>query len=433
MWTGSGRVYSTCEGNSWVRVDLEFENTSEERVENLHFLDFKAPGFQEVGDCWLLEQHYPACIENSTNAAPLPAALEPGGSVHVWARLKPSVATGRFGLLALYGWSQVASNARGGKIVRVTRSGFVALQPIEVTSPLHEAIGTAERVIQGLLLPIMVAFLAWLFQRFEKNREARRNKLEKTQEIRRSRLESKRARGHEVWKDQLERMLRNTPEHYTHISRTVYALTESPHQTGFRNRVFYDFLMFWLQVRALREQRGGWFLSTKTGENALSSAWAILIASIREHLEYASLERAMDIVRKPESLPNFRRRFDESSYPQADSEAATELRRIEKNFLSWVDNGDKSFFSVLEALKIFRHILRFEWDRPLYEHWYKEQPSFPFDECQKALSRLPSEPKELIEKFRADLEVYLDGVRHFLLARRFDNRETRTETLRAQS
>jgi hypothetical protein len=291
MWIGSGRIYSTCKdkaGDECLRVDFEFRNTSDERIENLHFVDFKAPGFVESGKCWPEHQHYPSCVGSFAELSPFPFSIAPKSSVHVWAQLEPSVASGRFGILAVYSWSQKSKSSASRTAISTSRSGSITLEPIEITSPLHEAVGTAERLMQALLLPIVVAFLAYIFQRLEKNRESRRERLEKKQEARRARLErvrtelhdrleTERARRHEVWKDQLQRMLRYTPRHYTHVARTISALTRVSNEPELRERAFYDFLMFWLQIRALRDQKGGWFLSTKAGENALTSAFAILV------------------------------------------------------------------------------------------------------------------------------------------------------------
>jgi hypothetical protein len=289
---------------------------------------------------------------------------------------------------------------------------------------LHEAVGSAERLLQGLLLPILVAILAYVFQRLEKEREIRREKQDKKQELRRARLERKRTelydaletertRRHEVWKEQLERMLRYTPEHYTHISRAIVALIRAGNEPKLRDRVFYDFLMFWLHVRTLREQKGGWFLSTKTGEDALTSGFAILVANMRTHWKYPGIEPAIDLVRKPESLPSFMLRF-EGTESEEGCQAISELAEARDNFLSWVDDPDNSFYGVLHVLTIFRHILRFEWDRPLYRYWYEEDPSFPFDECERALNLLPSDPEDLVSTFKRDFTAYVGGVRLFL-------------------
>ncbi|MFL6414067.1 MAG: hypothetical protein ACJ74Y_00115 [Bryobacteraceae bacterium] len=424
MWTGSGRVYSTCRDEQCVRVDFEFRNTSEQSIENLHFVDFKAPGFEETGKCWPNEQHYPSCVENSTAASKFPSTLEPGSSVHVWGQLRPSVATGRFGVLAVYGWSQKPKSGT----TMTSHSGSISLQPIEITSPLHEAVGTAERLMQGLLLPILLAFLAYYFQRSEKNREIRRAALEKKQEFRRARLERKRTqlhdaletertRRHEVWKEQLERMFAYTQEHYSHISRSMLVFIQSPRDDDYRDKVFYQFLMLWLQVRALRERRGGWFFSTKTGEDAFASGWSILVSHLKAHLNYPGLELAVELVKQPESLIRFRKRFDKILHEEGDESARIQLMAIQENFLHWVDDSDNSFKGILALLEILRYILRFEWDRPFFGYWYGESPSFPFEECAAAFSRLPAERPELVERFRIDLEKYTEGVERFLASK----------------
>lgn len=423
MWIGSGRIYSTCKdkpGDECLRVDFEFRNTSDERIEDLHFVDFKAPGFIESGKCWPEDQHYPSCVGSFAELSPFPFSIGPRSSVHVWAQLEPSVASGRFGILAVYSWSQRSSPAsRIG--VSTSRSGSITLAPIEITSPLHEAVGTAERLMQALLLPIVVAFLAYIFQRLEKNRETRREKLDKKQEARRARLErvrtelhdrleTERARRHEVWKEQLERMFIYTQEHYAHIARSMALVIQSPKEADFRDKVFYYFLMLWFHNRALRDRRGGWFLSTKAGENVFKSGWPILISHLKGHLDYPGLEVAMALVKKPETLPRFRRRLRKISYSERGERARIELTKIQENFLTWVDSQDGSFPAVLALLEILANVLRFEWDRPFYGYWYDEVPSFPFEECDRALARLPQKPETLVLGFRAAFAEYKKGV-----------------------
>jgi hypothetical protein len=134
---------------------------------------------------------------------------------------------------------------------------------------------------------------------------------------------------------------------------------------------------------------------------------------MRSHLEYPGIETVVDLVRKPESLPTFTLRF-QGPFERDQALAGSELLKARDSFLSWVDHPDNSYRRVLQVLIIFRHILRFEWDRPLYRYWYEEKPAFPFEECQRALNLLPLEPLSLVEAFRADFTEYLSGVRLFI-------------------
>ncbi len=407
LWTGSGRVYATCvhdgSDKDCPRVDIAFENKSIKPVTNLRFEDFKTPGFLEDGDCW--KDNHPACLAGSESATEVSGTIEAGRSIHLWARIKPAGAIGRYGLLALYSWEQPtgvvdspnkkhksdrkrgSADQSGTSPILVQHSGAVTLQPIEIMSPLHEAVGTAEHLLQNLALPIVVAGFAWFFQVFDRTRSERG----------------------EVWREQLGRIFEYTQKHYLGISTNVSALERYATDPAYRDRMFYQFAMLWIQVRQLRSEKGGWFFSTREGEIVIARGWRLFSMNVRDHLGSRKggdmrMDSVADIIKSPESISKFRSRLTAGD---ADAKLLTAL---DKDFVAWVDNAaaatDRSFSESLALLSAIAMVLRFEWDRPFYRYWYRENPVFSRTRYQELLTKIPQEPQEEYFEFSDAAKSY---------------------------
>lgn len=422
VWTESSRISSDCDvandgapGNRCPRIDLLFENKSNNNITGLHLLDFKLPGFVPADNCWhpsdAPRSGYPSCRGESGSASTLPPIIHPGESWHVWGRVTPSVRAGRFGLLALFSWNQqparpAPNGARGARRkwrsdqapVDVTlHSGAVSLQPIEITSPIHESVGTAERLLQNLALPLVVAAFAWYFQLIDRTRSEQG----------------------EVWKEQLGKIFEYTQKYYLPLAANIAALeryARNPKDPADRQRTFYHLTMLWLHVRLLRSDKGGFFFSTQEGEKIVSYGWKLLSISVRNNLGLANtgdekLDEIAEALGSQESLPKFRRRFAGSA-PEA-----TLLNNAETEFLAWLDKGPKAavpFDECLALMSIMRLVMRYEWDRPFYRYWYRESVNFDRKEYLKALQEIPKVPAKQHELFTRVAGHYLPA-RPFLV------------------
>jgi hypothetical protein len=152
MWVDSVSVYRDTD----VRIDLDFENHSG-RTADLLSIQLQAPGFEETGPCW--QDHHPACpAEGNGSRVPMPATLQAGKSMHVYAKLR-SISAGRFGILAVYRWAEAGAGedikAKGVAPEFYTRA--VSLDPILVTTRAREVLA---RVGEVLTVSVLLALAA---------------------------------------------------------------------------------------------------------------------------------------------------------------------------------------------------------------------------------------------------------------------------------
>ena len=371
FWTGSSRVYEKSV-HIPVRIDLLFENRSSSSIKDLRFIDFRAPGFEESADgkCWA--DHHPSCSSEEPGELTGPIELGAGKSKRVWADLFPAVSTGRFGFLAVYGWSQqipLQKKSDPGPI-SVAHSGSVSLPAIEITSPLREAVGTHIRLLQSLAIPIVVGLLAAIFQRIDKARSERA----------------------EVWKEQLGRIFEYTKDHYLGIGREVQNL-EIYYASRSFDRVPYHFLMFWIRMRLLRNSKGGWFLSTTESEKLLAATWGLLFSHVQVHFGDMELEKAMDELKGVVVSPS-----EYGSALKGTGAGAAILPIVDANFRLWAagtspkTGNNDSFRQALALLSILKLVLKYEWDRPFFRYWYGHADDFEMDQYKVHLQYVPHSP-----------------------------------------
>ena len=384
FWTGSSRVYEKS-ANKPVRIDLLFENRSSVPIKDFHFLDFRAPGFEEPADgkCWT--DHHPSCFSDAAGGQTNPTELAAGKSRRFWADLYPAVSTGRFGFLAVYGWSQQLPQQKKSDPhpIWIARSGSINLSAIEITSPLREAVGTHIRLLQSMAIPIVVGLLAAIFQRIDKARSERA----------------------EIWKEQLGRIFEYTRDHYLGIAREIQNL-EIYHASSSFDRVPYHFLMFWIRMRLLRNAKGGWFLSTTEGEQLLAATWNLLFSHVQVHFGDMELENAMDELQGAVVSPS-----EYETLRSAPSPPAT-LPKIDAHLRLWGSGTspktgkNDSFNEALALLSILKLVLKYEWDRPFFRYWYGKKDDFEMQRFKTQLRYVPKTPAADYTQFKAAEEAY---------------------------
>ncbi len=414
MWVDSARVYT----DQTIRMDLVFENHTSKRIDEFHFVDFQIPGFEPSGDCW--KDGHPACLEGATNALQLRSIIEPGASVHIWARLKPS-ATGRYGMLAVYSFSSLGDGSASiapSSLQRFTPALF--LQPIEVTTPLREAAAGLSRL---LALPLLGALILFGVQAWDKDRDKRKQQAEKESDERKQQIEKERERTFTVWTEQLKRVFEYTQQHYLPIYQSIsdlqknVGLVRGPTKEAedYAVHSLFSYLMFRIQIRRLALAKGGFFLSTHDAEDILSKASELLKDVMRAH------GRLEDDVGAAMSAVN--RRVDLAKFTGllASPEKGPVIERVWQPLLAWIlekpphQHQEQSFDVYLALLTIMQTILEFEWDRPFFRYWYAKRPEFSAKDVREVLDKLPQAPqqwadfKELVQKYMADVATYLEA------------------------
>jgi hypothetical protein len=193
-------------------------------------------------------------------------------------------------------------------------------------------------------------------------------------EAQRQLQENEREKEFQVWKEQVARVFEYTQQHYLHITRSIRLLDEAVKKAragdaGYRERVFYHFLMFRLHMRILKDKKGGWFLMTSDAEQVLSMASFLLWNRLEANLSDERLDTVVGRLRAPLSLAKYREA----------RKTANELSGAEAEFLTWMDGGlpssdaGESFSRCLSLMNLMRVVLQFEWNRPFVKYWYNEE------------------------------------------------------------
>jgi hypothetical protein len=187
-WLESGRAY-----RGWpLRLRLIVENHSAGKVTKLRLIQLETPGFETV-----------------QRTGP-PPELKPGESALMEAVLKPAE-HGRFSITALVGWESAAAPGS------VATEEPITLGPVEITSPGRERwalfTGRSYPVLKDITLPILLAVLAYLFQKSQGRREKQDQRRQEARE-----------RGLQVWSSQLPRLHENNERYYMPVARAVTLL-----------------------------------------------------------------------------------------------------------------------------------------------------------------------------------------------------------------
>ncbi len=407
LWVDSVRIYE----DHQIRVDLTLDNHSDRDAQDLS-IAVQAPGFDPVSQCW--KEGHPACDDAGGLIEKLPP-VPAGESLHLHGSLKPSH-SGRFGLLAIYHWTEITSAAAGAPKRprrgapsapgKQTFTRAVTLEPVEVTTRLHER---ASAFASFVTLPVSLAILGGLWAWLNKHRDDVRAAQDKERE-----------RDFEVWKEQLGRLFEYTQQHYLNISRSILGTaTETAKAAAApprKNRIFFHLVMLWLYLRDLRDRRGGWFFSDKGGEEVLFAGWGLAMNQIDAKLDTARLDLLVEAIKKPVSFGKFRGYFAQT-HP-----LHTMFTDAEKQCLDWVDGaqpltdaGD-SFRRCLAVLNLMRLVMRFEWDRPFVGYWYRKAPEFDFAKFRDLLTQLPLETsldvdgKRYLKGLAEKSKTYVDSV-----------------------
>jgi hypothetical protein len=389
MWIDRVRVYK----DQPIQVNLSFTNGSANAADGLA-IEFQAPGLDESGPCWL--DGAPACAPGKNVAVSLPGAIKPGESIHVHAALNPAD-YGRFGLLAIYRWSETTAPNATRSYVRA-----VTLEPVEVTTRIGELLAWAA---SWLALPLVIGIGGALWQLWGQDRE----------------------KEFEVWKEQLGKLFDYIRRYYMGVARSIFSLNKAANDLANprqRERVFYYFVMFWMRMRVLRE-KGGWFLSEKKSEELLNAIWIPLWGQIESWVDDKRVDEIADILEKPVSLPRFRAEFVAPAPPARVTPAPATpppgscsalFVAAETEFLAWVDgaapNSGDSFRRCLSLMLMLRMVLAFEWDRPFFGYWYGTKPEFDVDAFEGHLKNVPAGLNDLqvkAKRYAEDVRKYRPG------------------------
>lgn len=397
---------NTLGSDETLYVDWTFENHSSNQVTVQ--ISFAAPGF-----------------ENVKLAEPV-FSIPPGGLKPMRILLYP-LEGGQFRLTGRY-----KSEGAAGQTV---------LGPVEVVT-LGRRITRIGRqvytVIKDLALPILLACLAYLFQKRQKerddrvkqdadDREAEARRLEKERDIANHEREIKRneqAAGDRELREyrvqvrniQLPRFQEYAEKHYLPIVGSVRLLRrefDKTWQIGGPSPAQLDLLLYRLAIflkrmQRLRDERGGVFFQDRRAESILQSAWFCFNHHVEEKLGLERRDAILALTRLDEDFAGFQAKTGNPV-----------VREVLTKLKVWVDMGldpqRGGLMNCLDLTRIMQSVLSFESNRPLDQYWYDKSEGLDLDGFEAY--QIPAEPSDRYAVLKREIPIYREDVRAYLAKR----------------
>jgi len=361
-----------------LRFYWTFENHSSTSID-IKITDFHPAGFKEVQG---LEQSF---------------ALGPG-QLKMLALILHPAAGGQFRLTGRY-----QSTAKDGKTEKVV-AGETTLGPVDVATPARRLIHVAQQiylVLKDLALPILLAFLAYFFQRRQKHRD---DDLARQVEDREYRVE--------LLKLQLPRFQEKFVEkHYLAIVRSLRLLQEeaaaaakkTPLTAADLEPLLFRLALFLKRMQLLRDEFGGVFFQARQGELILQNAWFGFNYHVEEKVGTAERDTILTSILVGDDYVAFKTKATPAFVNQV-------LVKLE----TWVKIGNNpakgGLVNCMDLAHIIRSVLIFETNRPLNQYWYDKPSTLGF----KAHYEMPTEPKEKFDYLTKELPLYRTEVANYI-------------------
>jgi len=407
-WLQQSRVYR----GQTVRLRFIFENHSARKITGLRFVDLQAPGF-EWPPSWTAHIEGPARIR--WTGSQLDPDLNPGETETIEADLKPTRDSyGVFSVTAFVGWDRAATAASP---VAETVHVPIALGPVEITTPWREHLALFSnrtyRVGKDLTLPVLLALLAYLFQKRQQGLEAIDQRQRDDREKRDHDQREQRERSQQIWNSQLPRLHEIAEKHYLPIVTTIRYLGDawgrlpnSPVKKKEQqvNLCLYCFLLALRRFKFLRDEKGSLFFKDRSGEEVASAALFSLYFHVKKQFGEDGRERILKRIEVTDDFDKFLQKLQHDDV----------LQHCREVFVAWIEDTqitNGSFPQCLHILTIVRHIFKFEANRPFDEFWYGSPAKFDVDSVDSG--QFPVEPKDDIKALISGLTAYQAATKEY--------------------
>jgi hypothetical protein len=360
-----------------LRLHLIFENHSAAAV-RVGIRDIQRPGFGAI-------------------AIPPPFDLNAGTSQGFDLDLTPADG-GRFKIAVL---SQVTRSSGG------VEESILSLGPVEIRTALGDwidhSVAPAKQiysVIKDFTLPVVLAVLAYFFQRHQSARDAKAARDRETRETRQ-----------QIWSNQIPRFRTFAEKHYLpivsnirHLRKDFNAFNAAPpaEQDGEAGiKLLYRVLMVLRRMAYLRDEEGSVFFQIRRAELIVQNAWWAVNLHVEDQFRVDRRDRVLSLLAPDEPYHHFLE-------IAADEPVFEELRLA---LLLWVRQSD-DFTRCLDLTHMMLAVFGFEANRPFDEYWYGTPDEFE----GKALAdyKFPAEPKERVEKLKTEYAAYVIEVNDYV-------------------
>lgn len=346
-----------------LRLYLTVENHAKVTMERIRLLLLQAPGLEPVGNCWDKTRSFPICGTHPGASGPLPQQLGPGEAASLWADLRATGAPGARAATALVAFTRADTPAEQQIL-------GLSVGPIEqaAAEPLTWARALLS-FVKDLALPLMLALLAYAFQR----------------------LQQEQGRAQETFNLTLPQAHENAVKHLLPVVGAAdqflarfksAAGPPSADQTIASEQCLFFLLSAAKGMRDLVPQGGGIFLSDLVAEDATAYCWRTLRYRLEKELGQEELPAILDLWSRKESFTSMREHF---FGPDGDPA----FQKLKRRFEKWLRCPAFERFDSL-VLRAFDYIMQREIDR-LYWTWYGQETPLEPQAIQELLNSLPSD------------------------------------------
>jgi hypothetical protein len=388
-WLSGSRVYR----DQTVRLRFLLENHTANAITGIHLADLQVPGFVPPAAAAWRTTPLNARIDAL-------ADLAPGESESLETDLSPTIDSyGTFSPAALFRWISVPPAPAKPEQAALP----ITVGPIEIINGWKTAVSFGRRLynlVKDFALPIALAVLAFLFQRWQAAKAKQEADLRESGE-----------RKLQVWKMQLDRLHYNAEHHYLPIIRSCRQLRtllldkQAPALPA--DQIWehlYWLLMIFARVQRLRNEKGGIFFQDHGGEEVVQLAWWLFDWHVKKRFTLDTRERAVRSVNATEDFSAF-------LVSARHNPLLVECRGILKNWFG----ETQSVFDMAPLLDILLNVFHFETNRPFDVHWYGVPEKFEL----QAKYHIPSDPNntEVQKKagmLKKTLEAYYNSTTEYV-------------------
>jgi hypothetical protein len=359
-------------------------------------------------------------IHTDLSSCPLLAeTLVPGQSISLRADLKANDSTESSSLYTVIEWPTVQGLSSQG----------IAVGKIEIQAPLIAFLTRVYGFLKDFALPIVLAGLAFLFNRWDKSKEGKRqaqaDRLADEAKI----ASDQRALVAQTWQKRLGVIHELTTQYYLPTTSAVYSMlyfdalrlkaaeTSTPETSAneavYAKREFFSLILAVKRMYYIYEKVGGLFLKDLMGERLVGQSWNSFMKLYTEGFnndQYRLITRMTNHIELKESGDSFLTRLDSKTAKGHPTKVAADLNKGLDWFKRWLASAE--YKKGILRVEAFRCVFVYELNRP-FEYWYGglEGLQFKNDDVKKALSEILCEFDDSDAKKKASeaaLKLYLE-------------------------
>jgi len=428
---------SSVQVNENVSFWLTIRNQSSAAVTDITLAPTGLAGYTIAIRCWRPISG-PSCIPEDSSVAnalrvrppalsneeSIASQVKPGQTLAIWGELRAEKRQEKRTVYATVRWTDAAG--------RPSQS-VVALGDLTATDcidTLEEAWAWFQAALKDLALPILLAVLAYLFKKWEDDREAsRRNDetqretarraAEQALEAERHRTEQERQQLFQTWNQMLKVSHEDATKHYmpmvaaartvrTHVTDCREAIKQLapgklPKEDRYKHALFY-FLLLRKRNRRFTDDRGGFYFKDRVGEELAAACWSETnrLYILRNPVVREKFSELLQQVGADDLLTTFMEKFRKAA-------RGSVFEVVHGHFCKWLARPESE--EAMQYLEAFVAVVEFEMNKP-YVYWYPEDQKSRLNKqgnVDSVLRKIAEDPARNKQNttWRSEIEAYI--------------------------